>query len=198
MVFSACAARLARDGFAGVGAVRLLTAGCAAASAALAALSVRAVADLARDPSVRPLPVRLSTAAHLQTLLGAAALAAGAQRAQMNGRTALMAFCSASAFWLLALGFRAMPSQWLSEVRLHDFLGRSVELAKLTWFQLRADRNMKTRLMLEAGAGNRVLFRARIAAPADGVRQALRRAGLSEGLPPGHFLTADRRGPARS
>lgn len=187
VLFSATAARLAREALTLRGAAAALLGICFAAAVILGFMSARTVADLARGRGLRALAGRFSTGVYLQTILGAAALAAGAQRAQMNERGALAAFCAVSALWLLALGLRAVPGQWLSEARLHDYLGRSVALANLTWFRLRvldAADGAASRVLFEAGDSKRILFRARLAGPAEGLRQSLRRAGLSESLPP--------------
>jgi hypothetical protein len=182
-IFATCAFALARVALRGHGFGSALPAACATAATALALLNARASLHLARAAELRPLPARPATSSYLEGLISVVILAIGGQRAQMASRVEVFALCLASALWLLALTFKLVPGQWISRTHVIDYLGRALPLSALQWFELNAIDPAKTRVVLEAGDVGRVIFRARIAGPADGIRRALRIAGLTEGAP---------------
>lgn len=78
-----------------------------------------------------------------------------------------------------------MPGKWLSRRGIVDPLGRAIPVSALSWFRMSPVEGAPGRVSLDAGDEGRVLFRARLAAPAQGIRQMLRLAGLDEERPRG-------------
>lgn len=149
----------------------------AAASAALALLSARALLGLVLTAPRISLRGRRAMGDYLVALAAAVALVVAGQRA-WPGRLALSAFCVGLAAWIVAVTFDLLPRLMIGERRVVDTLGRTVAFARLEWFRASPG---ERRAWLQLGSAERVRVAARVLSVdlAD-ARAALKKAGLRD------------------
>ncbi|XXF80593.1 hypothetical protein P2318_12835 [Myxococcaceae bacterium GXIMD 01537] len=182
--FGGCAVWLAREANQLPGYQRPVELVVAAASAVVAALSLRAlVAHVAARQAV-PLRSRAAAETYFEVLVAAAVLAVvGLRFSVVGGRPAMVTFCLGLAPWLLLMGFHVVPALLLTRDGFVDHLGRRTRFTDLEWFTVQtapAIGDEPPRSLLKAGRGQRLRLQARLVGKdAEGVSQALSAAGLA-------------------